>query len=127
MIFSALAALVGSTNDPDAAAGIARVLGLTASPSPSSCSSFRIPYIVCGWGLLKLRPWARILGIILAAICLIRIPFGTIFGIYALIILFKKETEALFAEAVRPSSFAIRALRRRRPIRSRAFGAKLNV
>ncbi len=94
-IFSALAALVGSTNDPDATAGIA-ALGLTGITLTIVLLVFSIPYIVCGWGLLKRRPWSRILGIILAAISLIRVPFGTIFGIYALIILFNKETEALF-------------------------------
>ena len=94
-IFSALAALVGSTNDPDASAGMA-VLGLTGITLTIVVLVFSIPYIICGWGLLKLRPWSRILGIILAAISLIRVPFGTIFGIYALIILFNKETEALF-------------------------------
>ena len=97
-IFSALAALVGSTNDPDASAGMA-VLGLTGITLTIVVLVFSIPYIICGWGLLRLRPWSRILGIILAAISLIRIPFGTIFGIYALIILFNKETEALFQKS----------------------------
>ena len=97
-IFSALAALVGSTNDPDASAGMA-VLGLTGITLTIVVLVFSIPYIICGWGLLKLRPWSRILGIILAAISLIRMPFGTIFGIYALIILFNKQTEALFQKS----------------------------
>ena len=97
-MFSALAALVGSTNDPDASAGSA-VLGLTGVTLTIVLLVFSIPYIVCGWGLLKLRPWSRILGIVLAAISLIRIPLGTIFGIYALIILFNKETEALFQKS----------------------------
>jgi len=97
-MFSALAALVGSTNDPDASAGIA-VLSLTGVTLTIVLLAFSIPYIVCGWGLLKLRPWSRILGIVLAAISLIRIPLGTIFGIYALIILFNKETEALFQKS----------------------------
>jgi hypothetical protein len=45
--------------------------------------------------LWKRRRWARIMGIILAALALPKIPFGTIFGIYALIILFQKDTEVL--------------------------------
>jgi hypothetical protein len=55
-----------------------------------------IPFLIAGWGLLKFRPWARILGIVLAVLCLIHIPFGTLLGVYALIILFRKDTEALF-------------------------------
>lgn len=97
-IFSALAAFLGSTGDPDASIGIA-ALGFTGVTLTIILLVLSIPYMVCGWGLLKLRPWSRILGIILAAISLIRIPFGTIFGIYALIILFNKETEALFQKS----------------------------
>lgn len=98
LIFSAIAAIVGSTHDPDAPLGIA-VLGLTGVTFTIVLIVFSIPYIVCGWGMLKLRPWSRILGIVLAAISLVRIPLGTAFGIYALIILFNKETEALFQKA----------------------------
>jgi hypothetical protein len=32
-------------------------------------------------------------------LCLIHIPFGTLIGIYALVILFRKDTEALFVAA----------------------------
>ena len=95
VIFSALAAIVGNTQDPDAALGVA-VLGLTGATLTVVLLVLSIPYIICGWGLLTLRPWSRILGIILAAISLVRIPLGTLFGIYALVILFNKETEALF-------------------------------
>jgi|SRR5215831_4975837 len=98
VIFSALAAIVGSTHDPDASLGVA-VLGLTGATLTIVLLVLSIPNIVCGWGLLRLRPWSRILGIVLAAISLIRVPFGTIFGIYALVILFNKETEALFQKS----------------------------
>jgi hypothetical protein len=40
----------------------------------------------------------------MAALCLAQLPFGTAFGIYALIILFKKDTEALFSRQVTPVS-----------------------
>ena len=66
-----------------------------------------IPYIACGIGLLKRKRWARILGIVLGAVALIRFPIGTAFGVYALVILFRKDTEALFTgsdrgQTVRP-------------------------
>jgi hypothetical protein len=98
VIFSAVAAFLGSTNDPDASIGIA-ALGFTGVTLTIVVLVLSIPYVVCGWGLLKLRPWSRILGIVLAAISLIHIPLGTIFGIYALVILFNKETEALFQKS----------------------------
>ncbi len=94
-LFSMIAAIVGSTQDPDAPLGIA-VLGITGATLTTILLILAVPYIICGWGMLKLRSWSRIFGIILAVISLVHIPLGTIFGIYALIILFNKETEALF-------------------------------
>jgi hypothetical protein len=52
---------------------------------------------VLGWGLLKFKPWARILGIVLCAINLINIPFGTILGAYGLWVLLNKDTERIFS------------------------------
>jgi len=95
LLMTALAGIVGATHDEGAAVGAA-VVGLTGVVLSIVLFIFAVPYIVCGWGLLKLRRWARILGIILAALALIRFPFGTIFGVYALVILFRKDTEALF-------------------------------
>ena len=95
LLFGVLAAIVGATHDPGAPIGVA-ALGLTGITLTIVLIAFSIPYIVCGWGMLTLRPWSRILGIILAAISLVRIPIGTLLGIYALIILFNKETEKLF-------------------------------
>jgi len=74
----------------------AAFLGLTGAVLSVMFGLFALPFGICGWGLLKLRPWARIFGIILAAVSLMQIPFGTLLGIYALIVLFQKKTEELF-------------------------------
>jgi hypothetical protein len=55
-----------------------------------------IANILAGWGLLNYKNWARILVIILAVLNLLLFPIGTTIGIYALIIMFIKETEVLF-------------------------------
>lgn len=52
--------------------------------------------LILGYGLLNFRPWARILGIVLAALNLLNVPFGTVLSLYAFWILLKPETEALF-------------------------------
>jgi hypothetical protein len=49
--------------------------------------------------MLKLKSWSRICGIVLGALLLVQIPVGTAIGIYALVILFRKDTEALFTAA----------------------------
>ena len=61
-----------------------------------------LPGIIAGIGLLKLYPWARILAIVLSALNLLNVPFGTVLGIYGLWVLFNKETEALFGETGPP-------------------------
>ena len=100
---SFLAGIVGSSGEDSAATGAA-VLGLVGMMATVFLLICAVPSIACGLGLLSRKPWARILGIILAALGLIKIPFGTIFGIYALWVFFNKETEALFAAPTAPST-----------------------
>ena len=40
-----------------------------------------------GYGLLKVRPWARVLAIILGFISLLHVPVGTALGVYTLVVL----------------------------------------
>ena len=56
-----------------------------------------IPGIIGGWGLLKRRSWARVLMIVLSALHLINIPFGTVLAVYGLWVLLSDETESLFS------------------------------
>jgi len=53
-------------------------------------------HLVAGWGLLERKPWARILTIVLGVISLIRIPIGTVLGVYTLWVLLSKEGAAQF-------------------------------
>jgi hypothetical protein len=57
-----------------------------------------LPGLILGYGLLNFRPWARILGLVLSAINLLNIPFGTILALWTFYVLLKPETEALFKE-----------------------------
>ncbi|MBN2414870.1 hypothetical protein JXO52_03465 [bacterium] len=58
-----------------------------------------IPAIIGGIGLLKYRSWARILIMIISAIDLLNIPFGTALGAYSLWVLLQDDTEKLFKPA----------------------------
>lgn len=63
-----------------------------------------LPSLILGFGLYHFRPWARVLGLVLAAVNLLNVPFGTAVALYAFWVLLKPETEALFREAaVRPA------------------------
>lgn len=55
-----------------------------------------IPEIIGGIGLLKHRPWARILTLVVSCFQLVEIPLGTALGGYSLWVLLNDETVAIF-------------------------------
>ena len=64
---------------------------------------FTAPCIIAGIGLLKFRPWARTLTIVMSAFNLLNVPFGTALGIYGLWVLLSTEGERLFVRPLAPS------------------------
>jgi hypothetical protein len=44
------------------------------------------------WGLFERQPWARILGIVVGFLALLRFPFGTALGIYTLWVLLPENS-----------------------------------
>jgi hypothetical protein len=92
---------MGFSGDPDAQRALPLV-GLVGTVIVTFLVVLSLPGILTGIGLLRLRPWARIAGIVLSILHLMMIPFGTIVGVYGLWVLFSKETERLFdAQATR--------------------------
>jgi len=72
-----------------------------------------VPAVIGGIGLLKRRPWARILVLIVSVLELFIIPIGTALGAYSIWVLLQDETEQLLrnpqdrdAAAVVPSPAA---------------------
>jgi hypothetical protein len=57
-----------------------------------------LPGIVAGFGLIELRPWARMLTIILSALELMSVPLGTALGVYGLWVLLSPGAEQLFQQ-----------------------------
>ena len=86
---------IGASHDENAGIPLA-ILGLTGMALVTILVVTSVASIICGYGLLKRRRWARIFGIVLAAVELINFPIGTALGAYALWVLFNKETEAMF-------------------------------
>jgi hypothetical protein len=54
-----------------------------------------IPEIIGGIGLLKKRPWSRILLLVVSVLELIHIPLGTALGIYTIWVLIQYETKSI--------------------------------
>jgi hypothetical protein len=94
-IFSGAAVAVGASGDADAAVAIP-IIGLTGMAAVALLTVWSLPGIVIGIGLVRLRPWARIGGIVVSILSLIVFPFGTILGVYGLWVLFSKDTEGVF-------------------------------
>jgi len=59
-------------------------------------SGFLAFAVMTGIGLLKMREWGRILGIVHAALLLILIPVGTVIGVLALLYLTRPDVREAF-------------------------------
>jgi hypothetical protein len=104
MTMGGVAGIVGASADPEDAAIAVPILGIAGTALAGFFGIFSLPSLITGYGLLNFKPWARIVGIVLSAISLIVIPFGTIVGAYGLWVLLSKETERLFSSAPLTSS-----------------------
>lgn len=96
MVFGGAVGLLGMfEGDPDAFAAvpIVGVIGIALSVLVLLLS---VPCIIAGVGLLQWRPWARSLTIVVSAINLLNLPFGTILGAYGFWVLLAQEAEPLF-------------------------------
>jgi hypothetical protein len=87
-----------ATNQDDGTIAVP-IIGLTGMALVGFLVVTSLPSVIIGIGLLKMRPWARIAGIVISIILLVMIPFGTIVGAYGLWVLFSKDTERLFMTA----------------------------
>ena len=98
LVFGGLAGVVGvagDTADVDRTTGMA-VLGAIGVFVFLIVLVLSLPGVIAGIGLLKFRPWSRMLTIVLSALDLLSFPIGTALGIYGLWVLLSQPTEALF-------------------------------
>lgn len=93
-LFGGIAGLV-SSGDASAQA-VAPILGIIGIVVFGFLVVVSVPGIVVGIGLLHYQPWARICGIVLAAISLPGMPVGTALGVYGLWVLLNAQTVPLF-------------------------------
>ena len=92
-------AIVGTAADPNDAAVALPIIGIAGSALVAFLVVVSLPGLIAGIGLLKMRPWARIVGIVVAVLSLLNIPLGTIVGVYGLWVLCSRETEQLMANS----------------------------
>ena len=95
LFFGGMAGVVHSDPSPDSDVGVA-ALGIIGVVAFVLIALVSVPSIIGGIGLLKYREWSRILLIVMSALNLINIPFGTALGIYGLWALLNDGTRVLF-------------------------------
>ena len=93
---------IGMSGDPDAGAALP-IVGMAGGAIVVFLLILGIPPIIVAMGLMKRREWARIAGIVIAALSIFHFPFGTVLGIYALWTLLNSETARLMGEGSRPA------------------------
>jgi hypothetical protein len=100
IIFGGLAGLAGASAGPWSngtdGAMAAPILAIVGVCIALFVLVLALPSIIGGWGLLKFKPWARVLMIIVSAFHLFHIPIGTALGVYGLWVLLQTETQRLF-------------------------------
>jgi hypothetical protein len=96
VLFGGIAGIVGMNAESEDAAIAVPILGGIGGLIFVFTALLSIPGIIAGIGLLHLRPWARILAIIISILSLLHVPFGTALGFYGIWVLFSRDGQALF-------------------------------
>jgi len=102
VIMGGIAGIVSTTDTSPDSQVAPPILGLIGIGVFVLLAVLSLPGIIGGFGLLQFKPWARILVIVLSALELISIPFGTALGIYGLWVLLNRGTERLFERPGQP-------------------------
>jgi hypothetical protein len=57
-----------------------------------------LPGVLAGYGLLKRKPWGRILALVIGVLGLVNFPVGTAIGIYTLLVLLQQSATGYFEQ-----------------------------
>ena|SRR5437868_14941249 len=98
LVLGGAAGLVGLNADSHDSLTAIPILGGIAGFVFILLLALSLPSVIAGWGLIRYRPWARIMTIVLSVLHLFNIPFGTALGVYGLWALLAPETEILFRQ-----------------------------
>lgn len=85
-LFFAFMGIIGS--DPNAPPEVAAIFGVFGAFFLILAAVFGIPPLIAGYGMLKQRRWARVMGIISACMTALSFPFGTALCVYTMWFLF---------------------------------------
>ena len=84
---------IGAATGDAAAFGILSVVGTSVALFLAALS---LPGVAAGYGLLKQRPWGRLLALVVLVLGLLNFPIGTLTGVYGLWVLLSPEASYYF-------------------------------
>ena len=96
-LFGGIATVVGMSGGEGSIVA-APLLAAVGTVAGGFIALLSLPRLIAGIGLLKYKPWARILTIIVSAIGLFDVPFGLALGIYGLWVTLNREGAALLEQ-----------------------------
>ena len=99
LLFGGIAGVVGMADHSGDALVAIPILGLIGTGIFVISLLLSLPGIIAGIGLVSMKPWARILTIVLSFFHILNIPFGTALGVYGMWVLFSPEVTAMFEGA----------------------------
>jgi hypothetical protein len=103
LVFGSAFGIVGTALHHNADAAVALpIIALVGGAVAFFLLLLSVPSIVAGIGLLNFKPWSRTFAIIISALHLLSVPFGTALGIYGLWVLFSQESLRFFARSKGP-------------------------
>jgi len=65
---------------------------------------FGLLHLVLAWGLFERQPWARVFGLVLGFLALLRFPLGTALGIYTIWVLIPEESSREYERLTQPGA-----------------------
>ena len=97
IIFSGAYGIVGALSSYQSEAAIALpIIAVVGGAIAMLLLILSAPAIIAGIGLLQFRSWAKILGIVVSALHIFNVPFGTALGIYGLWVLCSQQSQGCF-------------------------------
>ena len=92
-VFVLLIGIAPVTGDPEPM----WILSLVGTSVGLLMAALGLPGLFAGYGLLKRKPWARVLAIVVGILSLLNFPLGTAIGIYTLWMLTQPVASEYFA------------------------------
>jgi hypothetical protein len=97
LLMGGIAAVLGTSNQSSDVVWAIPILGGIGGIIFLVLILLWLPGLIGGIGLLRRAPWSRVFMIVVSAVDLLGVPFGTALGIYGIWVLTRPESEALLA------------------------------